>query len=83
MEDDKINFETIAFKSVWDGFPNGSVGKEYVLSAGDIEDSSLIPGSGISFGGGNGKLLQYSRLQNPINRGAWWATVQRNAKRWT
>jgi hypothetical protein len=30
MQDDKINFETIAFESVWHGFPNGSVGKEYV-----------------------------------------------------
>ena len=35
----------------------------------------LIPGSEISPGEGNGKSLQYSRLENPIDRGAWWATV--------
>ena len=36
----------------------------------------FIPGSGGSPGGGNGNPLQYSRLQNPVYRGAWWATAQ-------
>ena len=46
-------------------------------NAGDIRDSSLIPGSGRSPGEGNGNPLQYSCLENSMNRGAWWATVHR------
>ena len=42
-----------------------------------------IPGSGKSPGGGNGYLLQYSRLENPMDRGAWWSTVHGVAKSWT
>ena len=38
-------------------------------------DLDLIPGSGISPGEGNGYPLQYSCLENPMDRGAWWATV--------
>ena len=44
-------------------------------NAGDIRDGSPIPGSGKSPGGGNGNPLQYSCLENPVDRGAWWATV--------
>ena len=44
-------------------------------NAGDIRDAGLIPGSGISPGGGNGTLLQYSCLENRMDRGAWWAIV--------
>ena len=40
----------------------------------------LIPGSGRSLGGGHGNPLQYSCLENPMDRGAWWATVHRVAK---
>ena len=43
----------------------------------DAGDVGLIPGSGRSSGGGNGNPLQYSCLKNPIDRGAWWATVQK------
>ena len=43
----------------------------------------LISGSERSPGEGNGILLQYSCLENPMDRGAWWATVYRVAKRWT
>ena len=39
------------------------------------EDTGSIPGSGQSPGGGNGNPLQYSYLGNPMDRGAWWATV--------
>ena len=46
-------------------------------SAGDRRDTGSIPGSGGSPGGGHGKLLQYSCLENPMDRGAWWATVHR------
>ena len=43
-------------------------------NAGDIRDMGLIPGSGRCPGGGHGNPLQYSCLENPMNRGAWWAT---------
>ena len=43
-------------------------------------DADLIPGLGRSPGGGNGNLLQYSCLENPMDRGAWWATVLGAAK---
>ena len=43
--------------------------------AGDTGDVGLIPGSGKSPGGGNGNPFQYSCLGNPMDRGAWWATV--------
>ena len=44
-------------------------------NAGDTGDMGLIPGSGRSPGRGNGNPLQYSCLENSMNRGAWWATV--------
>ena len=49
-------------------------------SAGDEEDLGLIPGSGRSPRVGNGNLLQYSGLGNPMDRGAWWAIVHRVTK---
>ena len=49
-------------------------------SAGETGDSGSIPGSGISSGGGNGNLLQYSCLGNPMDRGAWWPIVYEVAK---
>ena len=61
-------------------FPGGASGKEFDCSAGDITDMGLIPGSGRSPGGGLGKPLQYSCLENPMDRGAWWATVHGVAK---
>ena len=53
-------------------FPHSSVGKE---SACNVGDPGLIPGSGRSPGEGNGNSLQYSCLENPMDRGAWRATV--------
>ena len=55
------------------GFPGGSVVRNLPAKAGDV---GLIPGLGRSPGEGNGNPLQYSCLGNPMNRGAWWATVQ-------
>ena len=55
----------------------GSDGKESACSAGE---PGLIPGSGGFPGKGNGYPLQYSRLGTPLDRGAWWATVQGIAK---
>ena len=48
--------------------------------AGDIRDEGLVPGSGRSPGRGNGNPLQCSCLENPMDRGAWWATVHGVAK---
>ena len=54
------------------GFLGGSESKESVCNAGDLD---LIPRSGRSSGKGNGYSLQYSCLENSMDRGAWWATV--------
>ena len=54
------------------GFPGGSDGKESACSVGDL---GPIPESGRSPGEGNGHPLQYSCLENPMDRAAWWATV--------
>ena len=57
---------------IWkQGLPGGSVSKESTCNAGD---PGSIPGSGRSPGEGNGNPLQYSCLENPMDRGAWWAT---------
>ena len=64
-------------------FPVGASGKETACNAGDVRDAGSIPGLGRSSGGGHRTLLQYSCPENPMNRGAWWAMVQRVAKSWT
>ena len=65
------------------GFPGDASGKELAASAGDTRDMGLIPGSGRSPKGGHGNPLQYSCLGNPMDRGAWQATVHSIAKSWT
>ena len=72
------------------GFPDSSVGKEFACNAGDpgsipgsgrsAGEESLIPGLGRSLGVGYGNLLQYSCLENPMDRGAWWVRVHEVAK---
>ena len=62
------------------GFPGGAGGKESASKAGDTRDSGSIPGSGRSLTGGHGNSLQYSCLENLMERGtwkAWRATVYR------
>ena len=54
--------------------------KNLPVNAGDIRDVCLIPGSGRSPGEGNGNPLQYSCLENPMDRGAWQAPVHRVSK---
>ena len=54
--------------------------KNLPANAGDSGNAGSIPGSGRSHGGGNGNSLQYSCLKNPMDRGAWWATVHGVAK---
>ena len=49
--------------------------KNLSANAGDARDASLILGLGRSPGVGSGNLLQYSCLENSVDRGAWWATV--------
>ena len=56
-------------------FSGGSDGKEYACNAGDTKVTGLIPGLGRSPGEGNGNPLQYSCLENSLDRGAWWVTV--------
>ena len=62
------------------GFPDDSDGKESAFNAGNL---GLIPGSGRFTGEGNGYPLQYSFLENPMDRGAWWAPVLGVTKGWT
>ena len=62
------------------GFPGGSNGKESACNAGH---TGLIPGMGRSPGEGDGNPFQYSCLENPMDRGACWATVHGVPKSWT
>ena len=62
------------------GFPGGSEGKESACNAGDL---GSIPGLGRSPGGGHCNPLQYSCLENPMDRGAWQAIVPGVTKSWT
>ena len=64
-------------------FPHGIVIKNLSVSAGDITDVGSIPGSRRSPEGGHGNPLQHPGLENPIERGAWWATVHWVTKSWT
>ena len=62
------------------GFPGGARGKEPACQCRRCKTRSFIPGSGRSPGGGHGNPLQYSCLGNPMDRGAWRATVHRIAE---
>ena len=62
------------------GFPGGSDGKESACNAGDPASTS---GLGRSPGEGNGNTLQFSCLENSMDRGGWQATVHGVAKSWT
>ena len=62
------------------GFPGGSDSKESASNAGD---PGMVPGSGRSPGEGNGNPLQYSCLENSMDRGAWRATIHGVARSWT
>ena len=57
--------------------------KNSLANAGDLRDASSIPGLGRSPGGGNGNSLQYSCLENPMDRKVWRVTVHRVTKNWT
>ena len=57
--------------------------KNLPANAGDIRDAGSIPGLGRSLGVGNGTPLQYSCLENFMDRGAWQGTIHGVAKNWT
>ena len=59
------------------GYTGGASGKEPICNTGDIRDAHLILGLRRSPGEGRVNPLQYSCLENPMGRGAWWATVHR------
>ena len=62
------------------GLPWWLSGTEFTYNAEATGDGGLTPGSGRSPGGGHGNLFQYSRLENPMDRGAWWVAVHRVAQ---
>ena len=68
---------------VFVGFLGGLVVKNLPANARDTGDVGSVSESGKSLGGGNGNPLQYSSLGNPMDRGAWQATVHRVTKSWT
>ena len=61
----------------------GAVVKNPPASAGHVRDMGSVPGLGRSPGRGNGNPLQYSCLENSMDRGVWWTTVHGVAKSWT
>ena len=67
----------LAYASV---IPGDTVIKNLSANAGNAREEGLIPGSGRSLGAGNGTPLQYSCLENPMDRGAWWPTVHKVSK---
>ena len=65
------------------GFPGDSAVKKVKNLPANAGDLGLISGLGGSPGEGNGNPFQWSCLGNPMDRGAWWATVHGVAKSWT
>ena len=66
-----------------EGFLGGPMVKNPSADAGNTGDEGSIAGSGRSPGGGNGNPLQYSCLENPMDRGAWRVIVHGVARNWT
>ena len=71
------NFFSLSFFILSLGFPGGAEVKASTCNVGDLDS---IPGSGRSPREGNGNPLQYSCLENPMDGGAWWATVHRSQR---
>ena len=74
------SIDKILFCKVFQWASQALVVKSGPANATDLRDLGSIPGSGRSPGEGHGNPLQYSCLENPMDRGAWWATVHRTAK---
>ena len=62
---------------IYMGFPGDSVVKNLPTNARDVKEAGSVSSSGRDPGGGHSNPLQYSCLENPMDRGAWWATVHR------
>ena len=71
---------TFSLLNVLTGLPTWLSSKEVACNAGDTGDVGFLPGLRRSPGGGHGNPLQYSCLENPMDRGAWWSTVHGVAK---
>ena len=79
-----VNFLVfIARQQCSEGFPGGAVVKNPPAIAGDAGDVGLVPGLGRSPWVGNGNPLQFSCLENPMDRGTWQATVHGVTESWT
>ena len=65
----------ICIKTMHIGLPRWLSSKESACNAGDARDVGSIPGLGRSPGGGHGNPLEYFGLENPMDGGAWWATI--------
>ena len=78
-----LDAEYLADVNIIRSIPGGSVVNNPPANAGDTRDLGSIPGSGRFPGVGHGNPLQYSCLENSIDRGAWQATVHRAEKSWT
>ena len=73
----RLCFLSLTLVSLGSDFPGGSNGKASAYNVGDL---GSVPESARSSGEGNNNPLQYSCLENPIDRGAWWGTVHAVAK---
>ena len=74
---DLVEVEGTRYNQIWKGLPQWSSSKESACNSGDV---SSILGLGRSPGEGKGNPFEYSCLENPMDRGAWWATVHGIAK---
>ena len=75
-----FSLSSFTFINRYYNFPGGASGKEPVCQCRKHKDVGLIPRLGRSPGGGHSNPFQYSCLENPMDRGAWWATVHGAAK---
>ena len=80
MEYYDFGFGHVELEVILRGFPGSLDGKASAYNVGDL---GSIPGLGRSPGEGNSNPLQYSCLENPMDQGAWWATVHGVTKSWT
>ena len=71
----KATRKSLRFERILQDFPGGTAVKNSLAKAGDARNMGLIPEWGRSPGEGNGNLIQYSCLENAMDRGAWRATV--------
>ena len=80
---DAAPFKFLQGAPVSKGLPRWLSGKESTCNAADTGDAVSVPRWGWSPGVGNGNPLQYTCLEDPMDKGAWWATIHRVAKSWT